>query len=792
MLLSRKLLSRINENFSNINNDDLTSALNSIGVEVEQIIENKVHPNLKLGKLISIRQHPEAEKLNVCEVVIDNKKYTIVCGAPNLKIDHWVIVATPNTILGNNNEIKVKLVKNVKSEGMLCSLHEIFPNFVDLINDEDKQTIIQIPSNIKLNSNTFFDDFGFNDTIFDLNIPSNRSELNGAYFLAYELNLQFKFTSKLVESKFNLFGLKNTGKNLLNLKIDKGIIKYHLAEIDFIHDIAEFLKLKMIYLNCGIKQNNIIDYSSLITILFAQPAIMYSPKNVKNKINIVKLDQNTKIEIPGNKELNLEKGTIVTKSNNEIISVTGMQITKNYSLTYDDKKAFIEIVNFSSDYITNFKKQNILLNQTAFFNKNLSDLISKIAFEWAINNLWIKKNNKPYIIHTDKIKKTKTIFINDYKRIFKLLGVKLSLRQLAYIFSRIGIKFLFYKVIIPNYRNDLNNINDLVEEILKYIDINKLEIQPIEFKINNFKQNYIYEKINEIRNFFINKQFYETKTYNLTSESKLNNFNWFKIKDQIQIQNPISIERKFLRNNLINELLDVLAYNSQHKQNLLNIFEIQKIQFSYEKTNNILCCLLTQDIFKNKLNNSSINIDSYTTKALYDSFENAFKIKLKRKYNINEFKNVYPVNNFALFDQNDTFVGLIGQLKKSFLKSEFKLKDDVYFICLNLDQALNNIDVSSNFNDISELNPIYKDITFYNPNQIDLGQLIDNISKIKLINEVFLKDVFINKNNEKAYTLTLKIQPNNNLTNDEILNIFNLAIEKIRDHQLIVKDGVEN
>ena len=792
MLLSRKLLTKINENFSNINNQDLTSALNSIGVEVEQIIENKVHPNLKLGKLINVKQHPETEKLNICEVVVENKKYTIVCGAPNLKKDHWVIVATLDTVLGNDFKIKHRTIKGIESEGMLCAIHEIFPHFTDLLNEEDKNSIVQIPLSVKLNPDTFFDDFGFNDTIFDLSIPSNRPELNGAYFLAYELNLQFKFTTKLNKSKFNLFGLNTSNKDFLNIKVNKGLNKYHLAEIDFIYDFGEFFKLKMIYLNSGIKQTDVIDYSSLITILFAQPAVMFGAKMIKNKINIVEIDQDIKVEIPGNKVLQLKKGTIVTKANDEVVSITGMQVSEDYSLTCDEKRAFIEIANYSPDYIFNFKKQNILPNQTNFYNKGPAELIGKIAFEWTTNNSWINTINKSNIIHSDKIKKTKAIFIKDYKEIFKLLGIKLSLNQLFYIFNRIGIKFLFYKVLVPNYRNDINNINDLVEEILKYIDINKLEVQPIEFKINNFKQNQLFDKINDIRHFLINKQFYETKTYNLTSESKLNNFNWFKIQEQIQIQNPISNERKFVRNNLINEMLEVLAYNSQHKQHLLNIFEIQKIQFTQTKTSNVLCCLLTQDIFQNHLNKSNVVMDSYTSKAIYDSLENALGIKLRKEFNVNEFNNVYPVNNFALFDQNNAFVGLVGQLKNNFLKSEFKLKEDIYFICLDLDLALSQSKVKSNFDDVSELNPIYKDVTFYNPSQIDLGNVIDSITQVDLIAEVGLKDVFVNKDEEKSYTLTLKIQPeNNNLTNDQISTIFNSVIEILRNQQLVVRDGVE-
>ena len=125
MFVSKKLLSLINSNFSTINNNNLISAFNAIGVEVEKIIENKVSNDLVLGRLIDFSPHPNSDHLNICDVVVNEKKYKIVCGAKNLKQNQWVVVALNGARVNKNIIIQEREIRGIKSEDMLCGLEEI-------------------------------------------------------------------------------------------------------------------------------------------------------------------------------------------------------------------------------------------------------------------------------------------------------------------------------------------------------------------------------------------------------------------------------------------------------------------------------------------------------------------------------------------------------------------------------------------------------------------------------------------------------------------------------------------
>lgn len=793
MLLSRNLLNKINPNFSLISDNDLIAALNAIGVEVESAVKNNVNNSLKLGRLISFKKHPDSDHLNICDVVVDEKKVEIVCGASNLESNQWVVVASPGCEIQPGVTIENREIRGVWSHGMLCSLKEILTSMTQFISEKDSDGIIQIPYHYKLNPDTFFDEYGFNDTIFDLSLPSNRPELNGLYFLANELNLQFNFTTKLPKdpllSKFtNLF---KKHPDILTINTDYKIA-YHLLDLKLTPSIENIWKLKMVLINSGIKvQDNHSDFASLLTILFAQPTFCLDKQLVGDKLYVCELDNESEFVDANNKLHKLHKGTIVTKNaNDEIVTVTGMYLSKNFVSNYEHNDVYLEIANLPLEYISKINELNEHNdNLCSYYLKSPADNVAKIIVNWiqSKKNFSVQLIDSSEIISTTKFYGYKIIYFS-LNKLLKLLGTRVRVNQLAYLFHKIDVIFLGYKVLVPAYRKDLSNVTDLAEEILKAIDINKLNGEPIQFKINDFKQNKQYQDLTKVRNYLINKQFFEVKTYNLTSPKVLDNYNWFGIDTTIEIKNPIVQDRKVLRKNLVHEMLNVLSYNNQHKQESANIFEIQKIQFSDTEANDILCSLLTTNIFSNPIDKSLLHADVYTNKALYEGLEDTLGFKLRKKFNVTNFSNVYDVNNFALFDKDNNLVGFVGQIKQHILNKEYKLNYPVYVICLNLSLALKQPKPTHTFWKVSDLNPIYKDITFSNPEQVDLKDINRKLLEIPMITKISLTDVF-EKDAIKSYTITIKIQPQNkNLTNDEINQLFQNAIITLRNQKLVVKE----
>lgn len=791
MFVSKKLLSLINSNFSTINNNNLISAFNAIGVEVEKIIENKVSNDLVLGRLIDFSPHPNSDHLNVCDVVVNEKKYKIVCGAKNLKQNQWVVVALNGARVNKNIIIQEREIRGIKSEGMLCGLEEIISVNHEFVSKYDKETIIQIPYEYPINQNTFFEDFNFNDVIFEVSIPSNRPELNGIYFLAYELNLQFNFNvEKINPIAKSIFNLKNNKNDVIKVQIDQIIdIKYNLINAKLLKEFNEW-KIKLILINSSIKNiNRYEDVCAFITLLFAQPIIAIDKKNILNNVIVTTLKND--MEMIDSKQIThqLKAGTIVTmNANHEIISITGKYVNSKYAPSQESNDIYFEIAKL--DYVQ-AQKQNSLNN----FNDNLSLLSAKEISPNVILLLasYLKKYQKLFGINnfipvvTQKLEKQKQIKIKN-KELIKFIGINLNYYSIFLILKKIGIRYFCNKAKLPIYRNDLKTIADIAEEIIKSYDINNVPATPIAYEINTFKPTNDFNKYQLIIEYLINKGLYETKTYNLTNKESVDKFNWFVENDNvIEISNYQSKNHSVLRKNIVHQLLEVIKNNIKHNRDLLNIFEIQKIQVSEDETNEILNCIFTTDIYNKSFNDDLISNNDYSVRAIANGIFETQNIKLNQEFNLDKFNEIDNVNNTYYYHKNE-MIGFVGKINQDVL-NKYEIKFPTYCICINLTKLnlveKNKFELKKN----SNFNPIYKSITFTNPNNILLDNVFDLLKENEFINDVKLIDIF-EKDSVKSYTLSLAIQPKeNNLTNEQINSIFWNAIEIIRKMQLVIKES---
>ena len=110
---------------SGISTEEIVKTFNSIGLEVDRVAEYRVPAKIVFGKVIECIKHPDADKLNVCQVDIGTSTRQIVCGAANVRAGLDVIVATIGAVMPNGMQIKPVKLRGVESEGMICSASEV-------------------------------------------------------------------------------------------------------------------------------------------------------------------------------------------------------------------------------------------------------------------------------------------------------------------------------------------------------------------------------------------------------------------------------------------------------------------------------------------------------------------------------------------------------------------------------------------------------------------------------------------------------------------------------------------
>jgi phenylalanyl-tRNA synthetase beta chain len=187
----------------------ITDALPMLGLEVEEITSAGLQPlkHVVIGKILSFEKHPKADKLSVCRVDTGdaNGPRQIVCGAKNFAAGDLVPVALPGAVLPGNFEIKVSKLRDIESQGMMCSARELG------ISQDHEGLLILTARNLPVGS-SINDHFPAPDTVLDLSITANRGDCLGHIGVARDLAAYFDRHLRLPEMKNEELRIKGRGR----------------------------------------------------------------------------------------------------------------------------------------------------------------------------------------------------------------------------------------------------------------------------------------------------------------------------------------------------------------------------------------------------------------------------------------------------------------------------------------------------------------------------------------------------------------------------------------------------
>jgi len=560
------------------NENKIIEKLTDIGLEVESFDNvNSVLDSFKVARVINVEQHPNADRLKVCDVDIGQKDLVkVVCGAPNVKKDLLTVYAGPGAIIPKNKtQLAVSKIRGVTSYGMLCSEAEL-----NLSNESEGIT--------ELSQNKYFSKIGKNffknvsEKVVDLSITPNRPDCLGIRGIARDLaaagagKLKNISRSNIKKEgpqniKVTIKKEKNQGCSIFGSCLIKGVSNKESPK--WLKEKIESIGQKPI--------SAIVDITNYIMLDLNRPLHAYDADKIEKEIIVRNSKKGETFEALDNKEYKLEDDICVISDKSGVLGLGGIIGGTRSSTEFNTKNILLESAYFDPRSIRKTSKLLNLDTDAKFrFERGIDPTSTEIGLTRAaklITEICGGKISKFDIQKIERDKKNKIKFkINLFE---KVTGFKIQDKEIIKILGNLGFAIKKKKqeleLKIPAWRPDIIYPIDIVEEIVRIKGYNNIEtLEPEKIRIKptlNKKQKFFHF----LQRSVASKGYFETVTWSFT-DSKINQL-FKEDNNEVKIVNPISSDLDVLRNSIFPNLIFYLKKNLDRGFKDVSLFEIGPI-----------------------------------------------------------------------------------------------------------------------------------------------------------------------------------------------------------------------
>ncbi len=780
MIVTKKWLEDFVD-LSGVSLNQIVDRFINIGFEVEEVHDlGKGMERVKVGRIVKLARHPNADKLQICTISLGNGEMVqILTAATNVFEGALVPCALDGADLPNGVLIKTTNMRGELSEGMLCSGEElqiddsVYPNaLVDgiMILDETAHEGQQIAEFL-----------GLDDVVLDIKVLANRPDCQSVMGLAKELAVALgrEFKAK----KYTIDAVK--AKLPLSVEVCTDACPLYYAGVISDCQIAPSREVIKRRLNAiGIKPKNAaVDLTNYILWETGQPIHAFDyDKIAGQKIIIRKAKVGETLVGFDDKEYALTPDMVVVADCDKPIGIAGVMGGKEFSISDTTQNIVIESAIYDRVSIRRTSRAlGLRTDASARFERGVASVLAGIGMERALElacECGLGKVNDR-LIRVGEPRKDGNVVVVKISDIAAMLGIEIPVDEMVAILNSLEIKTQviddeYLECTAPAIREDISKPADIIEEIIRFYGFNA--IKPTYGENTASMAGGMDAKMslaNEILYYALSTGAYQVRTYGFRSPVELDKLllpENDELRDCVQITNPLSLDYSIMRRQMISSLLGVASFNESHKNNNIKICEIGKVflndrseQNRIPTENKVLAYLATG------------KTDFFELKSLAELISS--KLNITFAYKPTNIPFMHP-NICASIMIGNQVVGLVGKVHPQ-VTHNFDIKEDCYYLEINLDKL-----PAKKFKKIKALPKFpaaYRDLAVVVDKKVRVGDMMLSIKKAagNILEDVELFDIYEGEQvasgkKSVAFNLTFR-KADSTLTQEEV----NAAFDKI-------------
>ena len=721
---------------------EYTDAMTLSGTKVEGF--EKMDADLDrivVGQIDKIEKHPDADKLIICQVNIGTETIQIVTGAPNVKEGDKVPVVLDGGRVAGGHEpgqrvaggIKIKKgkLRGVPSNGMMCSIEELGSNR-DMYPEAPEYGIYIFQKDVEVGSSAI-SALGLDDVVFEYEITSNRVDCYSVIGIAREAAATFRkeFHPPIVTPTGNDEDVNDYVK--VTVKDQELCPRYTARVVKNIKigPSPEWMQRRLA--SVGIRPiNNLVDITNYVMEEYGQPMHAYDLDTIAGREIVVRrAEDGEKFVTLDGQEREMDSSVLMICDGEKSIGVAGIMGGENSMITDNVKTMLFEAACFNGTNIRkSAKKIGLRTDASGKFEKGLDPENAQAAIDRACQ--LVEEMGAGEVVggmvdvYAEKREPSRVTF--DAEKINALLGTDLTKEQMLGYLKLVELEYdkTTNEIVAPTFRQDIHRLADVAEEVARFFGYDNIPTTLPSGEATTGKLSYKLRIEEVARNIAEFCGFSQGMTYSFESPKVFDKLllpEDSKLRQAIEIRNPLGEDYSVMRTTSLNGMLTSLATNYNRRNKNVKLYELGNVYLPKA----LPLTELPDERMQFTLGMYGEG-DFFSMKGVVEEFFDKIGLHEKETYDPNAGKTFLHPGRQANIIYDGTVVGYLGEVHPD-VADIYGIGERAYIAVIDMPEIVARATFDRKYEGIAKFPAVNRDLSMVVPKNIMVGQIEEVIEK---------------------------------------------------------------
>jgi phenylalanyl-tRNA synthetase beta chain len=556
-----------------VSRDELVARLSMAGLEVDSVTPAAgVFSGVVVGEVLSTEQHPDADKLRVCQVSNGAETFQVVCGAPNVRPGLKIPFAMIGAELPGDFKIKKAKLRGVESNGMLCSQAELQVG-------EGNDGLMELPADAPVGQDVHVY-LELDDASIEVDLTPNRGDCLSVAGLAREVGALYD--AVVTRPQVAVVPAVHDEVRPVDVIAAAACPRY-LGRVIRNVDLSRPTPLWMVE---RLRRSDVrsidaaVDITNYVMLELGQPLHAFDLAEINGGIRVRMAEEGEKLVLLDGQEVSLRADTLVIADHQRALAIAGVMGGEHSGVSATTRDIFLESAFFDQIAVAGKARSYGLHTDASHrYERGVDWQLAREAMERATGLLLeITGGEAGPVIETVSDQHLPSVepIILRAERIEQMLGMKMDAAEIERLLTALGLTVATHageqwRVEVPSHRFDITLEVDLIEELARLHGYNRLPVRYPQARLAPQPRAEAQSDLPALRRLLVARGYQEAITYSFIDQK------WFELfspgVEPLLLANPISADMSAMRSSLWPGLVKSLQHNLNRQQDRVRLFE---------------------------------------------------------------------------------------------------------------------------------------------------------------------------------------------------------------------------